>query len=331
MRPRTIRPVRFRHRASGRRARVLASSHGAGGGSLVRAVRHARRRDRSALRPAMRGLARLSRGLSQARRTLIFGGCVAAAAWSWWEARIGGYAGLPVNTLGQILGDVLLMGIVAPLAALRRRPDRIDRRPVPPVLEALARATHRIQVLDVRMCLPEFALGTADPPGGCGGVARALESALGNDVCVEILLPDPDAPVCATTARDLGVTPEEYRSSLRCLVDDLAALPGRSDAGRLDVRVYTEQVSVSIIRCDEYFWAALHPHGALTAAPYLSLEHGGHNARALQSYFDRLHASARVTPHPRRAVPRRCAHPRHPRGAKRCPALGSQVDSRHAG
>lgn len=322
MRPRTIRPASLRHRASGRRVRVLPSRR-TGGRLPVPAVRHARRRTRSLRRPALRRPGRV-------RRTLVFGTCVAAAAWSWWQARIGGYAGLPVNTLGQILGDLLLMGLAAPLANLRWPAAERARRRTPPILDTLAQARHRIQMLDVRMCLPEFTQGAAGPPAAPGGVARALESALGNDACVEVLLPDPDAPVCATTARELGVAPETYRSSLRCLVDDLAALPGQSVSGRLDVRVYTEHVSVSMIRCDEHFWAALEPQGT-TTTPYLALEHGGQNARDLQSYFDRLRASARMTPRPRRAASRRCPHPRHTRGAKRCLALGSRMDSRHAG
>jgi hypothetical protein len=244
---------------------------------------------------------------------VIFGTCVAMAAWSWWEARIGGYEGLPVNTLGQIVGDLLLMGIVAPLADFRRPSAGRDRRQAPPMLETLAQAGHRVQVLDVRMCLPDFAVGPAEPPGGPAGLARAVGSALDNDACVEILLPDPDAPVSAATARELGLDPEAYRRSLRCLVDDLAALSAHSRSGRLDVRVFTEQVSVSIIRCDEQFWAALHPQGAPNSTPYLSLEHGGHNARALQSYFDRLHAAAQTTPRSHRTAPHRCPHTRHTR------------------
>ena len=121
---------------------------------------------------------------------MVFGVCVAAAAWSWWQAQIGGYAGLPVNTLGQILGDLLLMGLVAPLAKLRWPAAERGRRSNPPILDTLARARHRIQVLDVRMCLPEFTQGTAGRPAVSSGVARALESALGNDACVEVLLPD---------------------------------------------------------------------------------------------------------------------------------------------
>ena len=326
MRPRTLRsagPAGLRRGASGRRVRVLRSRR-SGDGSPVPAVRHARRRARS-FRPAA------LRRLSKVRRTLIFGVCVVAAAWSWWQARIGGYAGLPVNTLGQILGDLLLMGLVAPLANLRWPAAERGRRPTPPILDALARAKHRIQLLDVRMCLPEFTQSAAGPcAAGSSGVARALESALGNDVCVEVLLPDPDAPVCTTTARKLGVAPETYRTSLRCLVDDLAALPGQSLSGRLDVRVYTEHVSVSMIRCDEHFWAALDPQGT-TTTPYLALEHGGQNAKDLQSYFDRLRASARTTPRPRRATSRHCPHPRRVRGAARCLALGSRTDSRQAG
>ena len=324
MRPRTFRSAGLRRRASERRVRVLPSRR-RGAGSPVPAVRHARRRARC-LRPAA------LRRLSRLRRTLIFAVCVVAAAWSWWQARIGGYAGLPVNTLGQILGDLLLMGLVAPLANLRRPAAERGRGPSAPILDTLAQAKHRIQLLDVRMCLPDF---TQSPAGrsvaaGSSGVARALESALGNDVCVEVLLPDPDAPVCTTTARELGVAPEAYRRSLRCLVDDLATLPGPSLSGRLDVRVYTEHVSVSMIRCDEHFWAALDPQGT-TTTPYLALEHGGQNARDLQSYFERLRASARMTPRPRRAAPRHCPHPRHTRGVTRCLALGGRTDPRQAG
>ena len=213
-------------------------------------------------------------------RIAMFGLCLSLLGWTWWDARAGGYAGLAVNTLGQIIGDVLLMGLVAPVGIRLRRRARTRG---PALTDAIARAKHRVQLLDLDVCLHP-------------ALPRAVRAALANDACVEILLPEPGAP---------GV-PEGYPGRLRDLLDRLdalrrsggeAAASGRS--GRLDIRLYRGPAAVSIVRCDGRIWASLHPDGP-TGSAYLALDADCANARALRAHFDRLHAEGLP---PARAAP----------------------------
>lgn len=204
-------------------------------------------------------------------RIALFGLCLTLLGWTWWDARAGGYAGLAVNTLGQIIGDVLLMGLVAPVGIRRRR--RVRGRD-PALMDVIARAGHRIQLLDLEVCLHP-------------ALPRTLAAALANDACVEILLPEPDAP---------GV-PEGYAERLRGLLEDFNALrPASAGAsaqrsGRLEVRLYRGPAAVSIVRCDGRIWASLHPDRP-TGSAYLALDQDCANARALRDHFDRLHAES---------------------------------------
>jgi hypothetical protein len=212
----------------------------------------------------------------------LFGLCLSLLGWTWWDARAGGYAGLAVNTLGQIIGDVLLMGLVAPIGIrLRRRARTRD----PALMDVIARARHRVQLLDLEVCLHP-------------ALPRAVGAALANDACVEILLPEPDAP---------GV-PDGYREQLRGLLDHLNALwrsggdaAASRRSGRLDVRLYRGPAAVSIVRCDGRIWASLHPDRP-TGSAYLAFGRDCANARALRAHFDRLHAEglppARAAPGP---------------------------------
>ena len=241
---------------------------------------------RAGARHGRRGARRPSRPHAAARlpRIGMFGLCLSLLGWTWWDARAGGYAGLAVNTLGQIIGDVLLMGLVAPVGIrLRRRARTRD----PALVDAIARAKHRVQLLDLEVCLHP-------------ALPRAVGAALANDACVEILLPEPDAPSAL----------EGYPERLRDLLDRLdalrrsggdAAASGRS--GRLDVRLYRGPAAVSIVRCDGRIWASLHPDGP-TGSAYLALDAGCANARALRAHFDRLHAEGLP---PARAAPHWCA------------------------
>lgn len=249
-------------------------------------------RRRPVAQPSVRAEARHGRGSARppgrlpvaARlpRIALFGLCVSLLGWTWWDARAGGYAGLAVNTLGQIIGDVLLMGLVAPIGLRRRRRMRTSD---PALMGVIARAKHRVQLLDLAVCLHP-------------ALPRAVAAALANDACVEILLPVPDTP---------GV-PDDYRDRLPVLLDALRALrrsggdaagPGRS--GRLDVRLYRGPAAVSIVRCDGRIWASLHPDRPSGSA-YLALDRDCANARALRAHFDRLHAEglppARAAPGP---------------------------------
>ena len=238
-------------------------------------ARHGRRDTRPSGRP--RAAARLP-------RIVMLGLCLSLLGWTWWDARAGGYAGLAVNTLGQIIGDVLLMGLVAPVGfRLRRRARTRD----PALIDAIGRAKHRVQLLDLEACFHP-------------ALPRAVRSALANDACVEILLPEPDAP---------GV-PEGYPERLRDLLGRLdalrrsggdAAASGRS--GRLDVRLYRGPAAVSIVRCDGRIWASLHPDHP-TGSAYLALDADCANARALRAHFDRLHADGLP---PARAAPYLCS------------------------
>jgi hypothetical protein len=209
-------------------------------------------------------------GAGRLPRIALFGLCLSLLGWTWWDARAGGYTGLAVNTLGQIIGDVLLMGLVAPIGTRRRRRAR-GRDPA--LMTVIARSRHRVQLLDLEVCLHP-------------ALPRALAAALANDACVEILLPEPDGPGA----------PDGYAVRLRRLLDELdkaqrsgenALPPVRS--GRLDVRLYRGPAMVSIVRCDERLWASLHPDRP-TGSAYLALDRDCANARALRAHFDRLRA-----------------------------------------
>lgn len=249
-------------------------------------------RRRPVAQPSVRAEARHGRGgarppgrlpvAARLPRIALFGLCLSLLGWTWWDARAGGYAGLAVNTLGQIIGDVLLMGLVAPIGLRRRRRVRTSD---PALMGVIARAKHRVQLLDLAVCLHP-------------ALPRTVGAALANDACVEILLPEPDTP---------GV-PDDYRDRLTVLLNALRALrrsggdaagPGRS--GRLDVRLYRGPAAVSIVRCDGRIWASLHPDRPSGSA-YLALDRDCDNARALRAHFDRLHAEglppARAAPGP---------------------------------
>ncbi|HEV2639411.1 MAG TPA: hypothetical protein VGX23_30010 [Actinocrinis sp.] len=95
--------------------------------------------------------------------------CATLLALMWWDSRSDGYDGLPVNTLGQVLGDLIMMGIALPLVLPRRpREEPVEcGLPAAELVEQLARATRRIQLLDAGSTLfPE--------PRGMGEAYRAV-------------------------------------------------------------------------------------------------------------------------------------------------------------
>ncbi|HEY3867217.1 MAG TPA: hypothetical protein VGM10_02670 [Actinocrinis sp.] len=265
------------------------------------------------------------------RRITLFCICIVLAGWTWWDAQVGGYVGLPVNTLGQIVGDLILMGLLAPLAPLARRHrhrNRNNRRDEPAgvrtLLQRVADATHRIQLLDAHVCLPrtepaEAGQGLGDPAVSRTELGEAVRAALDNDVCVEILLPDPESACCHGIARRLGVEPGSYRRALSLLLDDLDSVSRGAESGRLDLRLYTEPAIVSIVRCDERVWASLDPDGTLATAGYLEVDLDCENGRTLQAYFNRLHAAARIPWHGGKVPAAR--DPRQPAGTGPSPAV----------
>ena len=110
---------------------------------------------------------------------------------------------------------------------------------------------------------------------------------------MEILLPDPEESAGLDLAHRLGIRPALYRGALSRLVEDLDALSAGTESGRLDLRLYAEPSSVSLVRCDQQVWVSLHPEGAPEAIDYLVLDQAGENTQVVQSYFNRLYATAR--------------------------------------
>ena len=231
-------------------------------------------------------------------RTATLTSCLGLVAWLWWDSQTADYAGLPVNTIGQILGDLLLVGL-APLTATVRR-SRAWRQPSASQHRSgdIAAARHRVQLLDIRSSF----LGLAGLPperaqreaaGRRNDLLRALASALKNGARAEILLPDPDAPSSAHAATDLAIAPDIYASFLRALLSGVAALQSAYTPERLELRLYTAPAAISMTRCDQRTWVYLNPPVS-TADAYLSFDSASANADTLQTYFNQLSASART-------------------------------------
>jgi hypothetical protein len=211
--------------------------------------------------------------------------CVALAAWTWWSAQADGYTGLSINILGQITGDVLLMGLIAPLAG-RARPECTAERGEAFPAGAPAAARRRVQLLDPRICLPRICAG------GRASLVHELRTALENDTSVEILLPDPGAPASRAAARRLGLEPRVYVRCLEGLLEELFAACANAPAGQFGLRLYTDPVDLCFVRCDERIWASLTPEGDAASPEYFALDRRCAAARLLQSYFKRLYVGA---------------------------------------
>jgi hypothetical protein len=271
-------------------------------GSPVARGRHARPSKSTQYVRSRRRLAAL--GMPKfARRAAAFGLCFFLVVWTWWDAQASGYAGLPVNMLGQVIGDFLLMGLATPLGSQSRtrrpRADGADRS----VLGALTHATRRIQLLDLGICLapPIRSLPDRNSDGidhGEATLTGALAEALENNVRVEVLLPAADAPSGRQAARELGLGIDAYRQRLALFHQNLAEAAERACAGVLIVRYYDQPTAVSLVRCDDLMLASLHCGELRSTHPYLSIDHDSENARALRSYFDRLYAESNSSPGP---------------------------------
>lgn len=232
-------------------------------------------------------------------RTATLASCLALIGWLWWDSQTADYAGLPVNTVGQILGDLLLMGL-APLAAALRRSRASWRSSAGQNRWAdIAAARYRVQLLDIRSSFhgiaglpPERAQREADDRRS--DLLRALASALGNGARAEILLPDPDAASTARVAIDLAIAPDIYLSFLRALLNGMATLQRAYPRDRLELRLYASPAAVSMTRCDQRTWVYLNPPIS-TAEAYLAFDAPSANAGALQTYFNHLSAGARTS------------------------------------
>jgi hypothetical protein len=218
------------------------------------------------------------------------------SGWLFWDAHLDGFAGLPVNTLGQILGDLLLMGLARPFIDSRRRRDHRSTAGGQVWLDALARA-NRIQLLDAHLCLaalkdpvvlgaPALHDGHAHQPD----LLSTLRTAMGNDAHIEILLPDPEQQ---SWPDPLGVSVEAMRSAVHAFIGDLAALAETAVLGKLDLRLYPTVTTLSMIRCDHQVWVCLHPTGSPRAGSYLLVDACSDNARVVFDYFNRVQADAR--------------------------------------
>jgi hypothetical protein len=295
--PRSVEPHLAEHRAwtpsqrPAARARDRTRGHSAGHGRrpLSPDSDSLARNDAPASGPAPR---------RRLLRTASLTSCLALVAWLWWDSQTADYAGLPVNTLGQILGDLLLVGL-APLTATLRR-SRGRRQPSASQNRSgdIAAARHRVQLLDIRSSF----LGLAGLPperaqreaaGRRNDLLRALASALRNGARAEILLPDPDSPSSARIASELAIAPDVYVSFLHALLSGMAALQRAYTPERLELRLYTAPAAISMTRCDQRTWVYLNPPVS-TADAYLAFDAASANADTLQTYFNQLSAGART-------------------------------------
>lgn len=213
------------------------------------------------------------------RRIIMLLLCLVLTGWLLLDAKHDRYSGLPVNTLGQVLGDLLLMGLAAPVVDRRKRLRR--RSPMNDLflLDRLAKAKHRIQLLDVRLYATVAGPPLAGPPSE---LARALAQALDNDALVEILMPDPETPVA-----------DAARRAVESLLVELRLLAETAVLGRLDVRLYSVPTTISMVRCDQDVWARLHPEGSPRVGSALAIDARSDNARVLYEYFNQIQADAR--------------------------------------
>lgn len=237
--------------------------------------------------------------ITTARRSILLLPCLAAVGWVWWASQADGYNGLPVNTLGQIIGDLLLAALAGPVA-LGWRFTRDERaRPAGDVAARIARARHRVQLLDVTGCLlswSEFPARAADRPEldrARAGIVAALRAALERDVSVEILLPAPGLAQARGVPRALGLSAGGLRDLADEAETDLCDLADEVPAGRLDLRYSRKMPLLAMLRCDDRVWVSLRPDGLPGAAP-LRLEFGARtgNARAVAAHFNDLIRSA---------------------------------------
>lgn len=237
---------------------------------------------RQVVRVARRRLGTLGRS-----RRLVFLLCVLPAVWSWWAAQASGYAGLPVNMLGQIAGDLVLMGLLAPTVRLAG-PGCIQESGLgPPHTDSLATARHCVQLLDPPALLRQLVTDRR------ASLVHDLRAALQNDIRVEILLPDPAGSAGRAAARRLGLEPGGYGRRLERLLDEVGSGLAQAQWRGLDLRLYSDPVEVCFIRCDRKIWVSMHPNSRALPPDYVALNRRCGTAALFQAYFEHLHSAAR--------------------------------------
>jgi hypothetical protein len=216
-----------------------------------------------------------------------------------------GFDGLSVNVVGQIIGDVLLAGVVAPFArrAFQARTGReLPEFPYASFLRSLSRAEHRVQVLDTfsYMLTSPTVLASLDVPGSefvCfhEEAVRLLRKALERDVVVEILLLRPDSDEVTRRAKQVGIAPDDYRALIGVNLDVLKALHQAVPYGKLDVRVYDAPPGISMHRCDNRMWTSFYPlNWPTVGSAHLELTAGSQNAGFLKRRFNELYEHSRM-------------------------------------
>lgn len=263
--------------------------------------------------------------------------CAAVLGMMWSDASAEQYSGLPINVLGQITGDLIMMGIALPVVLLRRpREERHEGALGTVELAAqLNRTTRRIQLLEVASAL--FPAAQDDR----GAILAALRAALSRDVTVEILLPQP----AQAAGRDDWIDPPA-----RTVEEDLEYLRDEVPTGILDVQHYRETAPLALARCDDRLWitftATEKLGGAATVADaersFLCLDARTRNARAVALYFARL-ADAGRRPQARLSLVRtgpparldalrdRASAPRQSAGGRRPAPAGENARPCHSG
>ncbi|HEU5332842.1 MAG TPA: hypothetical protein VFU73_08765 [Actinocrinis sp.] len=238
--------------------------------------------------------------ITTARRLMLLMPCLAVIGWVWWDSQADGYTGLPVNTLGQIIGDLILAALAGPVALGYRFARHERTRPAGDVVARIARARNRVQLLDVTGCLLSWSEAPArtadrqDADRGRDRLVAALRAALERDVAVEVLLPAPSLAQSRGVPRTLGLSPAALRDLAEGAEADLHALFDEVPAGRLEVRYSQKWPALAMLRCDDHMWVSLRPEG-LPGSPPLCLEFAARtaNARAVAAHFNDLLRSNR--------------------------------------
>lgn len=257
--------------------------------------RAARGRRTGPIRSAGPGRWLRSPGSGRARRWTIALLCAAVLGLMWWDSQTEGYSGLPINTFGQVLGDLIMMGIALPLV-LTRRPREEPTEcgfPAGELVNQIARATRRVQLLEVGATLfPEVAGGTvgvsargctcADGEGADADLVAGAENFSAHDGCRErVHRAGPERALHIATdgeyalrarsailnalraalARDVPVEILLPRSELagqagRTIDQDLASLRRAVPTGKLDVHYYGDAPAMAMARCDDQVWVS---------------------------------------------------------------------------
>lgn len=243
------------------------------------------------------GAARIIREVTVGRLAVLIP-CLVAIAWVLRESQIDGYVGLPVNTLGQIVGDLLLAAIAGPVAVGYHVAQHTRPHPIGDLPTRLASAKHRIQLLDATGCLLSWSdvplRGTSRTERECtrDRIIDALREALERDVVVEILLPEPGIAQ-PRTLRALGFTAGAHRELAETARAELEALYDEVPHGRLDIRTSQRWPTLSLVRCDGRMCVTIPSDGMPGSSPLLlGFSARSHNARALAAHFNELYRSA---------------------------------------